>query len=471
MKAPVRFINLFITMAVAMPTAHAVSPDDAYNELFCALRRHLGFPKDTGQSGDMWLSLTVVGALATADDPAAVNDLADFAPTASPYITSFSRSPKLSDIYESLIAYSVPPERKETDAYKAARELLYDANDDATPAYKKFREFEDKMLVAQNKLLLATDLAVRNSALSEIKHVRDDWNAMGKKGDIDDALGEIGDVNFIMGKGMKARRRDILQAYRDLAVKGNGGVFGDFSSPLSTLSVSPDKWSQLTNWSHFDYSSSHRIVQTSFEERTKKGFGGVSFGFVNFGAKGGDHTVSETHIEDSELFEYSFDVARTSVRRYWIDEKVFFEPARWTWKTTPNTTSYPFVSSGRDNDGIPVGSIQPKIDNRLITVPLLPKEFILARNLKLTATMSTDNFNRYVKEGSISGGGSLFGIFGGAGGSSWKVSNSTTQNDKVTFTIESPGISIIGIISQMIDKCPAPATDTWPANAWLPNKN
>ena len=60
------------------------------------------------------------------------------------------------------------------------------------------------------------------------------------------------------------------------------------------------------------------------------------------------------------------------------------------------------------------------------------------------------------------------GIIGGSKKSSWSTSNVTASGDDVTFTVEAPGIAVIGLISQLVGRIPAPdPANDWPEDAWL----
>jgi len=297
-----------------------------------------------------------------------------------------------------------------------------------------------------------------------------EWSTFGARGEIDKALNTISTEEFRTGAIRQKRRRDVLSAYRKGALRGTDLISGQpFSAPLSSMSPPPDKWSDAAGWFSTKFEMSESLATESHSRIETSGFAGLSLGFCTIGGRSGSTTTTDNKYDKVSKLSYSFELKRISIRRDWLDSTVFFEPRSWTWIKPPVVGDYPRVTVTLNPFNLPQESAKNLYDNKRISFALLPVEAIIARNLSATATMSKTDYEKIHKDGSAGGGVALFGIFGGAGKRNYDITDIREAGESTTFTVEGKGISVIGLISQVLPVTPDPnAADKWPANAWLP---
>jgi hypothetical protein len=475
--APMRKLYLIASLATCLMVVHPArtlaqgagpyTPEQVYFLLHDAIREALGVtPEDPQQP--FWVSLSTVGSVADAADKANINDLANFCPPPSPVLVAYTREPKLDMIYERLINGMISPKRTYSSSYKKAKAFLVQ-NGANSPEVEKYRQYERAYIVAWSNYVYATDAAGRQLARLATQTALDDWNSLGFRQEVDQALNITAAEEFRAGDIRQRRRRNVLQAYRDLGFTGSNDVIGAFKSPASGLSPEIAKWGEQDGWVKISYSAASRMERYSQQNSSRSGFAGFSLGFITIGATGGGGNVSESRVKEVNNFAYDFEVKRVSIKRPWLDTTLFFEPFDWTWKRLANTTVFPRVAVPRSETGRPVQSPAPTYDNKTIACSLLPVELVIARKRVVTATMSKSDYQRVEESSNVSGAVGLFGIFGGAGGGSWHSTKVSEDANTVTFIIESPGTAIIGLISQFMPFAPQPnRTENWPADAWIP---
>ncbi|MES0179659.1 hypothetical protein NKJ86_13805 [Mesorhizobium sp. M0025] len=415
---------------------------------------------------NMWLSLSMVGAVAEADDPSIVNDLANFCPEPSPLITSFARVRHLDSIYLSILKDLTGPLRPETPEYVAAKDFLF-KNGALTPEFTSYQKLGQDYAAAFSAYLQETDPNKRSLLLQKATAAEQNWMLAGYRGEVDGALFaiEAGETRF--GPVKLGQRNRVLQWYKSSG-RAPSDVAGAYLAPASDLSPAVSAWNNDTGWVSVSYSSHDVEAHLSQSNSRNNAFGGLSLGFVTLAGSGGGGNGNVSKVSQVNDFAYSFEVKRVLIRRPWLDTEVFFEPRDWTWKKSGNTTDFPHVSGGVDADGVPSKPTSTTYDNAQIDCPMLPLELIIARKRSLVATVSKSDYQQITTGGSSGGGGSLFGIFGGGGSRSWSTTTVNETSNDVTFKVDSPSIAVIGLISEVVPKLPDPNLgDTWPDKAWL----
>ena len=81
--------------------------------------------------------------------------------------------------------------QSETASLKAASELIKDAQGNPTPAYKKYKEFENRDETLRGKLRLATTASQMAEIRADITENDEQWELFGRKGAVRAALGII----------------------------------------------------------------------------------------------------------------------------------------------------------------------------------------------------------------------------------------------------------------------------------------
>jgi hypothetical protein len=442
------------------------TPEQVYFVLHDAIMQALQVRQDVPQP--VWVSLSTVGAVVETDDKAQVNDLANFCPAPTPVLATFGREPKLDDIYQRVMDAAIGPERPFSEAYFAAKRVLYKPDGAPTDQLAKYRQFQDRYRVAFKNLVHATTTVERVDATAEMNRITQDWRSAGFKQEIESAQNTMASQESRTGVERQQKRRDTLDNYRAAGYAGND--FGiAFVSPASSFSPEPDKWATSTGWVSVAFDSQHDISRYSSETSRKRGFAGLSLGFMSIGGSAGGNRTTVTKLDRVYKLTYQFEIMRAHIRRPWLDTTLLFEPFDWTWRKSTNTTEFPYVAVARSPDGPLQEPAAVLYESKPVACSMLPLDVVVARNRKIVATVSTSDYQNITANSSARGGGSLFGIFGGGGRQSWSLNVINRDANNVTFSVEANGVAVIGFISQPLPQVPSPnAAEHWPREAWLP---
>lgn len=120
MKTSLRLLSfsaVVLSTQVCAQTSYKV--DDAYKQMRDEIRKTITPTPIPGN----WFSIAAVGAVAEADDPPAINELANFCPDPADEISRFGGIRPLDLVYEKAITGMVAPVFAETDALKKQRHI------------------------------------------------------------------------------------------------------------------------------------------------------------------------------------------------------------------------------------------------------------------------------------------------------------------------------------------------------------
>jgi hypothetical protein len=460
-----------LTILISLTPAYAqtYTPEQAVSVFYESMRDKLGF-NAAGASSKYWLSLSLVGSIVDPTDLSQVNDLANFCPDTSPVLQTYTRARKLDMIYEKLLNSLSGPLRPEPQEVKDAYARLRTA---ATPPqetaeYSSWKTYQKSYNTKFAELFTSKTAVERSTKQIELAQIDRDWKVLGYKSHVAQAWDVINSHDVKYGALRQENRRDVLGHYRTGGLAPTD-IPGAFKAPASELSPPVDKWADAGSWTGFTYTSKQTSSQFNQSTSNARGFGGLSLGFVTIVGGGGSTNSSTSKVSSVSEFNYTFQLKRVSIRRPWLDTEVFFEPKGWTWKKSPNTSKFPHVAVDPDAAGKPQSPPENVYDNVSVGCSVLPIELIIAENRSLTATVSKQDYDEQIASGSVSGGGGLFGIFGGRGGKDWSTTKISESGNSVTFKMDAPGIAVIGIISETLPELPEPnLEDKWPADAWLP---
>jgi hypothetical protein len=454
-----------LTFPASSQNAGPYTPEQVYFVLHDAIREALNVDLDTPQP--VWVSLSTVGSIVEANDNAQVNDLANFCPPPSPALATFGREPKLDAVYDHVVNSIVSPQRSFSAQYAQARGVLMNADGTPTDRVKKYRDAEAKYVKAWVRYYYAKDGAERQIAFIEMRNAEEDWTAAGYRYEVDSARNITAGEEYRAGATRQQRRRDMLDAYRTNGLTGTD-VMGAFVSPASRFSPEPAAWATTNGWVKVSFDSQTDMSRYSLEKSRKRGFGGLSLGFVSIGGKAGGNRTTETKVHQVHKLTYEFEIMRATIRRPWLDTTLLFDPFDWTWKKTVNTIDFPYVAVAKSVDGVPQNPTATLYDNKPVACAMLPLDAVVARKRKIVATVNKSDYQSIEQSGKASGGGSLFGVFGGGGSQNWSVHKVSEDGSMVTFSVEAEGIAVIGMVSQPLPQAPSPnLAEQWPANAWL----
>lgn len=449
-------------------SAETVDPLKAVSTFYDAQRLVLGFDNPDDAKSKHWLSLSIVGAIATEDDPASINDLANFCPSETANIQSYARARKLDRIYEKILGSMTGPSRPDSQEYKDAKALLQNPDGSYTDLFKTYSDKAKAYYDAEIDFKFAETAAARARAQIDLETAERDWKVAGSKVEVDAALFILRKLDDFFGDALNEERLVILERYRAKGLDfDNGDEIGAYKSPRSEVSPKVENWATGADWVSVSFSD--ETVTTNYNatntSKRKMGFGSIGFLQVGISKNSGNSTESRT--TDVKSFSYSFKIARVTIRRPWLDSEVFYRPLGWTWKVAENTKDYPRVSSGPDGNGVPRASEKNIYDNVAIDCTLLPTEMVIAKDRTIVATVSKETYDEINTAGSSGGGGGLFGIFGGKK-RTWTTTVINTTDNDVTFQVTAPAVAVVGMISEKLPLLPEPnVDDKWPDDAWL----
>lgn len=451
------------TVAVAQP----YTAQQAIAGLHHAIRSALGFDAP-GSSDRFWLSLSLVGPVASSSDRPLINDLANFCPLPTSVIETYARVRRLDAIYQRVLQGLTGPLRPETEDFRRARAVVATPTGDETSQYQEYRRFQREYSEAFNAFVAATDPNQRRSYQQRLAEIRERWAVFGFQNEVDGAFAVMDRANHTFSLPRIRQRTNILNAWRDSGIQSNDPIAGSYRSPASELSPAVESWTDENGWVRFDYNHTQTSSLATDDYVRRSGFGGLSLGFVTIGGTGGGGSGGSSSVSTASTYSYSFQIRRVIIRRPWLDTEVFYQPTGWTWMRQAGSASYPRVAENRSSSNPPADPTAKIYDNQEVACPLLPLEFIVARNRSVTATVSNSSYEEMTRSSSSNVGGSLFGLFGG------RRETVTTQvvtrtSDNTTFRMDAPGVVIIGIISERLPTLPDPnLLDSWPNDAWLP---
>lgn len=451
------------TIAVAQP----YTAEQAIAGFHQAVRSALGFDAP-GSSDRFWLSLSLVGPVASASDRPLINDLANFCPLPTPVIQTYARVRRLDAIYQRVLQGLTGPLRPETDDFRRARAVISSPTGDETPQYQAYRRFQREYGEAFNAFVAATDPTQRRSHQQRLADIRERWPVFGFQNEVDGAFAVMDRANHTFSLPRIRQRTNILNAWRDFGIQSNDPVAGSYRSPASELSPAVESWTDENGWVKIDYDHNQTRSRATNDYVQRSGFGGLSLGFLTIGGTGGGGSGGSSSVSTAYTYSYTFQIRRVIIRRPWLDTEVFYQPTGWTWMRHPGSASYPRVAENSSLSNPPADPASRIYDNQEVACPLLPLEFIVARNRSITATVSNSAYEEMTRSSSSNVGGSLFGLFGGRRETvTTQVVNRTSEN--TTFKMDAPGVVIIGIISERLPTLPDPnLLDSWSNDAWLP---
>lgn len=443
---------------------------------------------------------------------------------------SYPAERKVSFAYESIIngmqpsaAPPVPDEIKEqiNDAYKVLYELEEDDNGDLikdeegyyistgykTRMYEEYLDYADDYAEAKydysqaKQMALADPVRAQHWPMDSVYHQRkvdqawDDLKTAGAER-IERALDVIKSVGVSMQNRMVAKSRQVYDAWN----LGLAGV--PVTTPYAYIEPSgwaetgraPRGWQTLKVTAKEYNSHSASSTASNFERHwenhasSKQGGGKVSFGFgffnrVKAGASGGSSSTSSSYEISSESesgFKFNNDAKNLSieieygictVHRPWLMGDLFYM-RNWYLVNNPE-------------NAISDGSVESQVGDEAPLLPMIPRQFLAIRNVKIKATEwnsdgetlsklhSSVQGDRASKRKFVSGGaGFSIGLLTLGGGGSSSSSNSETNqsgesgsSDRRDFgwrfdgeELEIKGTQIIAWLSEVVPAC-APMAD------------
>jgi len=311
--------------------------------------------------------------------------------------------------------------------HKAAYDIGRDRYGDAKRAY----EFE------------ANKLNPSSAELEILAQKRDDalndWETFGLRSLYENKVGRLIQITAGNPDRLWNDFRTLLASNRKSAPK-RGGFYQTFFVPSVKTWNSPE-----TSWGYYQKHVSER--DTYSYSHTTNWSAGASGGWGLFSVDVGTGGSSEYKRTSSDVTDVTvkFEYARIRISRPWLIPDAFGYQF-WTWKKTYGRFRY--LSDGG------ILSANPPI-RPIGMMPALPTDFVLARNVELTANFSHNDQTLISSQlsGSASAGWACFSFNG-------SYSESTSEQivhasfDGTTIKISQP--QIIAFISGLMPKTPDP---------------
>ncbi|MCK1582158.1 hypothetical protein IVB03_21935 [Bradyrhizobium sp. 168] len=464
MKTSLRLLSfsaVVLSTQVCAQTSYKV--DDAYKQMRDEIRKTITPTPIPGN----WFSIAAVGAVAEADDPPAINELANFCPDPADEISRFGGIRPLDLVYEKAITGMVAPVFAETDALKKAKTYLRGPTGSSTSnEYQGYLKYQEKAAELIKKMQKAKSESESSLLFVDYNNLEKDWKVQGFKNEVEAALFQIDQAEGTFGPTHNFHRTEVLGAFRFAGDTKHWAV-NSYLSPASSVTPLVTAWENPSGWYKvaFDSKTYHKESSTTSKSSSSGGFlhlGGLLIG----GTKGGG-SDDGWRVSDVKNYGYSFEIKRVRIIRGWLDPRVFTTAGGWTWKKTNDSKDFPMISAGYTNKNEIIAPKFSVYDNLPVDCPMIPSEMLIARNRSITLTTSRSDYNQVSSSGSSGGGGMLGGVLGGSTRSSWTTTKITENGEDVTYRIDAPGTAVIGLMSQLVGGLPAPDPNrNWPDDAW-----
>jgi uncharacterized membrane protein YgcG len=455
-----------LTDIVSAETSY--KPEDAYVQMVTEVRKLI---EPTPVPGN-WFSITAIGAVAEADDPNAINELANFCPDVSREIVRFGGIRPIDLIYEKAIDSMVAPVFTETQGAKDAKIYIRGTSGtDVSNEYKAYQKYLAASTVLLKSIITEKDSNKVNSLLIDYRNNERDWKVQGYKDEVEAALFQIDASDGLFGPVHNFHRKEVLNTFRNNGVTSNWQI-GSYNSPASEVSPPVADWENESGWFEVKFESKTYDNSSGSSSGSQSSGGFLHIGGLVGGGSNGGGNSSSWSINQIQEYGYTFQLKRIRIVRKWLDPRVFSTVGGWAWTKRQSASDYPLISGGYNAENQPISPEFVVYDNLPVDCPMIPSEMLIARKRTITLTTSRDDYNSVVSSGSSSGGGMFGGIIGGRKSRSWTTTEIHSSGNSVTFKVEAPGTAVIGLTSQLVGKLPAPNSNAnWPADAWIEGTN
>lgn len=226
--------------------------------------------------------------------------------------------------------------------------------------------------------------------------------------------------------------------------EGYGVQLDETGSGLSPMihrcSLLPSDWHSVNSsskWTTIDSASGSFYRSSKSEFTSGGGSVGFSLGIFSIGG-GGGHSVQHKKVStQTNNLRFSYEYTYVTFRRPWL---MFNLLGTQGWNLQ---NLYP---KGKISNGS-----KSNQDNSLM--PLLPTGMVVARNIRISAQWDSSEYD-YIKKQTQAGGGFGIGPFRIGGSYAHSSTNETFSSAFAGDSIVTPGVQIIGWVSQVVPFCP-----------------
>jgi uncharacterized membrane protein YgcG len=383
----------------------------------------------------------------------ALAELVSQAPSLNPMYTPIGR---VEDFYEEIVRAEVdpsPPNPAQEAAVAAAEDFLFDDGVDFDPNTGepvKVKNSADSPAYTNYKNKFALYEAALTSYLAQWQQV--DQNSVKDKqawaiiapvlqtklkmayAEYDTSKpGIIKEKESILGQASQTSLvRRFAEARRIFETAPRGEGLGAYL-PVQAF---PGNWPTTQAYSTVDINASELHTSSSSAFGSWSAGGSLNFGLFSIGGGGGRSWSNYSLHQDTTNLRLSFQFARVDIRRAWLKDNLLTTTG---WRV-----------EGRSKNGYSTG----KVDRSNTGVfPLLPVAFIVARNVRATASWSA--LDKQAFSQTIHGGGGIrVGPFqfGGGGGSTSTTSSTWAASNQTD--LYSPDLAVVAYLNRVNPACP-----------------
>jgi len=330
-----------------------------------------------------------------------------------------------------------------------ALDTVVTANGDPTPAMKNYRRYQLKY----NDALTAYQEAQANSQnegkplppsiQQKLQAAQQAWDTLGYRAKVNTAIATINNLQDLDPNSWWTELKSRFT--KGSSQSSSGAPFGvTMTSPDYKTFFEDEGWTQI--------SFNQQDVQNQVTSKSTQTGGGVSVGWGLWRASAEASYKKDQgySLASSTDISISLEVRRVEVTRPWMDGSVFRSRA-WRW------------GQGSVNELISNGADASLGETPSGVMPLLPTTLILARNLTMTASMTTEESN-WVNE-QISAKASFgYGPFSFGGSYNQQNGQTNIEASRSGNTLSNPAVQILGYSCEVLPRSPNPdPTLPWPS--------
>jgi len=335
----------------------------------------------------------------------------------------------------------IEPEKSVLDAVKAAQNLLYLRDDKGnfvgyTPLYAQYRRNRSTWTDAVGAQAAAYAQAMADPVAGQVWPVvaatyankvtqaLNDFNSMGRR-EVENALNTIATVGQSAVKALVALARSLYDAY-DIQLGGavSVGVPWSYINPISWWDHTNNSFGiQQIRASSSAYQASGASGASSFannwwkeQSSSTSASGGINLGFVSASANYSHADASNAFADHSGRSSWSHHAEKSSSATITFEYFVATIERPWLLGDLFNIEGWYLV--GQKKNSISDGTIITQVGDHTKLLPMIPKAFVIMRNVVITADDWGDAGSAFATAQQNSGGSgqSSSDSFGGSVG-------------------------------------------------------
>jgi hypothetical protein len=319
----------------------------------------------------------------------------------------------------------------DTKEYKAYKQYS-DKYDDALQDYAT-----DYMIAMSNRQTAQLWGIMGKKSLRKVDRAWDEWTTLGSKAHIEEAIDNLAAMGSDASAHMIAAAKKKFEAY-SIATQGVIPVTSKY------VRLFPSNWYEedAGGWTEYEYEWSKETTDTEVSKTSFAASGGVSVGFWSAKANAKFDKREEHNDKKVNKMSISLSYATVTIDRPWLDT-LLFDLGNW------------FLVGNHKKGAISTGKMDQVFPGTGADtwLPIIPKKFIVIRNLEITSQELVNHFKSLKKE--VGAGGSVgYGPFKLSGSYSHSKNTSHFEAEAEGETLRIKGTQIIGWVSHLVQMSP-----------------